>query len=783
MAMTDSSVFFALCAAVICSGLFVATRWPAAVLRARYLVLGLLIGVTCLAASALIRTDPWGFRLVIDPSTELLLPANDPGRAAYEASVRDFGDDQIFAIAMESEDAFGATHLEALQRVTNAISTLPGVQRVQSLTDVYSFRFNAEEDWVEVKPFIDDIPEDPVKRQELKARALTDPLYRRTLVSDDGGTVAINVSFRKMTDREFIESGLDAKIVSIVEAETLEGRRFFVAGRPHVKAHVYEHMVRDLRRLIPAALIVISVVLALALRSLRGVLLPIATVLMATLWTFGAIAYLERPLTILTTLLAPTLIAIGATYGVHVMVRYAEAKAQEPDSYTAALRCLEGLRRPMLIAGITTAVGFGALQLTDVPAVFELGAFSVLGIGSLTLISLVGLPAALAVLPGRRSMRPPQTGRGLDAWLAALARMSSRRPGLVIALWGGATLLAALAIPRIVIDTDYLSFFSEDAPVRKDFEAVNRLLSGAIPVYVTLTGAKPGEFRDPDLVRVVWDLQHRLEALPEVSRALSFVDTLARLNRAMAGDDPAQERVPDSRGGVTELLFLFPKGESQRFININHQRANLIVRTGAVGSAAVRNLTQRIEETLAQTDFPASVTPAITGNTILLSRSADGIARAQPRTVGVASLAIFALVTWVLGSWRLGSIAMIPNIVPVVLYFGLLGCGAAPLSLPTSLIGSIALGLAIDATGHYLVRYRDARRAGMDPVAAVEECGVEVGRPIAIASCMLFLGFLTVAMSGFATLQQFGLLSATTMAICFFSDLILLPAVLVRGKI
>jgi hypothetical protein len=126
---------------------------------------------------------------------------------------------------------------------------------------------------------------------------------------------------------------------------------------------------------------------------------------------------------------------------------------------------------------------------------------------------------------------------------------------------------------------------------------------------------------------------------------------------------------------------------------------------------------------------------------------------------------------------------MIPNLIPVLIFYGLLGAGLAPLSLPTSLIGSVALGIAIDDTVHFLVRYRSERRGGASPVQATTACTRLVGRPIAITSLMLCLGFGVICGSRFATLQEFGLLTAATMAVCLLSDLVLLPAVLIRLRI
>jgi predicted RND superfamily exporter protein len=285
------------------------------------------------------------------------------------------------------------------------------------------------------------------------------------------------------------------------------------------------------------------------------------------------------------------------------------------------------------------------------------------------------------------------------------------------------------------------------------------------------------------LLRSVEELERRLAALPGVGRTLSLLDGVRSLNRAIEAGDPAEQRIPDSREAVTELLFMFPKGDLLRFSTIDQSALNVVVRTGQVGSAAMRDLTRRIDAELASGVVPASVEAEVTGHAVLLNRAADGVARSQPRSVALAALAIFVLLAAGLRSLRLGLVAMLPNVVPILIFFGALGLGAAPLSLPTSLIGSVALGIAIDATAHYLVRYRNERRAGASAAEAVARTELGVGRPVAIAAAMLACGFFAVAASEFATLRQFGVLTAFTMITCAATDLLLLPAILVRWRL
>jgi predicted RND superfamily exporter protein len=780
---------FALAAAVlIAGGLFFAARRPAWVITHARAVLGAIALVSLAALLALVRLDPPGLRLSIDPSTEPMLPAHDPGKDAYRAAVRDFGDDEVFVIAMETDGVFTAANLAALREIGDRIALLPEVRDVSSLERVTSFRWVPEQNWVEIRPLIEEIPQDPAELAALRERTVNDGLFRRTLVSDDGRTAAINVSFRKMTDRDFIAADIDGRIGRILDEATREGRRFHVAGRPHLKSQVYHLMLRDLALLLPLAVAGVAGVLVLLLGAWQAVVLPMGAVLVATLWTFGAIALLERPLTILTVILAPNLIAIGSVYGVHVLARFEEELATAPEPPAAALRCLEHVTTPVMISGITTLIGFGALLVTDVPAVFELGAFSMLGIGSVTLLSLTGIPAALALLPARRAIATPlrrvagHLQLRIVRALFACNAFSVRRSRPLMLAWTLLSLVAAVLVLRVHVDTDYLSYFDEQSRVRRDFEAVNRLLAGAVPIYVVIDGDGPGALHEPEALRALERLERRVGELPGVTHATSIVGLVRALNRAVEAGDPAQERIPDTRGGVAELLQLVPKGEVQRLLTTDHARANLVVRTGAVGSEAVIALADALERSLADGALPPPLRGSVTGNALLLSRSADGIASGQLRAVCLAAGSIFLLILAGLRSLPLGVIAMIPNVVPVLLFFGALGAGIAPLSLPTSLIGSVALGIAIDDTVHFIVRYRAERMAGRAPEEASRRAAGSVGTAIIVAGTMLVAGYLIIALSGFATLREFGLLSAGTMLTCLVTDLVLLPALLVRWR-
>lgn len=786
-------------AAALGVGLLAAFGRPALGVRFPRTVLALAGAVTALALAQLLSPQPPFTQVRLDPSSEPLLRRHHRMNEVYREALLSFGSDDIYVVAMETDDAFRREQLEALRRVTDGIRGLPGVRDAESLTNVLSFRWNASEQWAEVSKFIDDIPSDADALADLRRRALANRLYAKTLISADGRTAAVNVSFQPMTDGEFVDLDLDGRIRGLLERETDATRHFFVSGRPHVRSAAHHLMIRDVLTLIPLAIAAGIGVLWLISGSLAASLIPLGSCIVATLWSMAAMTALGIALNLITLVLAPMLICVGGVYGVHVFSRFEDLCLEQASSQDAALACVDYVRSPVLMAGFTTCVGFGALLLTDITAIDQFALFSILGVAAVTLLSLTAVPAALSLLPfeggaaAAKAARPffltrtaysARLTRGLEHTLAAIARLSARHSGAVLATSAALTLLSLAALPRIVVDTDFLSMFLENSDVRRDFERVNALMTGTVPVYVVLRGEPEveGRFREPSALRTVERIGRELEALPAVNTVLSAVDLVSVVNRSLMEGDPAEERIPDSRAGLAEVFFTIPKNALRPFSTPNHASVNLIVRAGELGSAPLRRLEADIRAAAARETLPEGVTLAVTGNAILLNASADSIAGNQATMVVVAALTMFGLISLVFRSPRLGALAMVPNVLPVLLFFGMLGLGAAPLSLSTSMIGCVALGIAVDDTMHFLVGFRRRREAGVPTEEAVRLCVMGVGRPIIVTSVVLIVGFLVITAASFATLREFGALTAVTMGLCLFCDLILLPALLIRAR-
>lgn len=775
----------AACSLALLLGWGLVGRAPHLLFQRRRLLAGLVAGLTLAALAALLQPQTPFVRTRLDASEHTLLQRDDPAAEVYRDAVATFGDDDMTVIVVTAPDVFTVELLIALGQVGDSIRKLPGVRRVESLRHSPDFVYDPHHDMIELGPFLEDVPARPIPLGAAKRRALAHRVFVNTLVAADGTAAALNVFFAPMSDGEYVELGLDAAILNTLAPLRGDGREVFVTGRKHVKAETHALMVHDLSLLIPIAVLVGAAVAWLLTGRFRNAAIPVGSSLLATLWVFALLAVLDRPLNLITLVLGPTLICVGSVYGVHVLARFDELLNELGDRRAAALECLRSARLPVSIAAATTVAGFGSLGLSSTPAIVELGLLCALGVAMVALLALCSTTLLLGGAPATEAgpLPTPSEAGVLPRALARLASTCVERPSPILAFWAATAVVAVLALPWIVIDTDYLTFFKPSSRIRRDFDEVGRHLSGALPLFVTVDGGEAAAFREPEMLRKVEELQTRFQALAGVDRVVSAIDFVALVNQAFEQGNTEEIRIPDTTGELSEVLFMIPKTELHRYASSDHRRLNLVVRSSLSGSAAIRDLQLRLRQAVDEVGLPASMRVEITGNTILVNRAADAVAGNQLRTVAVATVMIFLLISLGLGSLRLGLLALLPNLLPVLLFFGVLGCGVATLSLPTSLIGCIALGISVDDTAHFLVAYRRRRQRGASPEQAAAETIRVLGQPIVTTSMMLISGFAVLGFSGFATLQEFGYLTGLTMLLCLGADLSLLPALLVRAKI
>jgi hypothetical protein len=736
--------------------------------------------------------------LRVESALENVLPAGDPAIAYYDQVRATFGSDNVAVIGIKADDILDGSTLLKIKRVTEAVGRIDGVEAAISITNAP----DPVEDVALPPRLLTRIPPTPDDVAALKAKFERWPIYRKNLVADDYRGAAITVFLTALTQSQYTALGIDEKIMKVLAAEG-GPERFYYTGASHLEEEALRLMRRDLFFFTPIAFVGVVAVLCFAFGTARGVGLPLASVILALVWTLGIMALAGKDLTIGTFVLPALILVIGSAVTMHIMAAYYE-QASAPESAGAQGSIVErAMRRvwlPTVVSTLTTAAGFASLTVNRIPAIRELGFFAVVGMTALLGATLTFLPATLELLGvGHRGARKAARLVPLARFLTRVGERAydSRR-----AILAGAAVLfvvAAIGGMRIQVDSDILAYFERDSEVRRATEIINREIVGTSPFFLVIEGKRPGQLREWATLRHIKGLQGFLATLPGVTSSVSIVDWLevleSGLSKPAAGDltvTPEGEIVPaeppmsfwekpQNLDGLLKQVDLSPK-TFERMITPDFSKTNVIVRTNLTGSRPIEETLAQIRAYVAER-FPAELRVRPTGTLVLFTGTSSYIVSGQVQSLTLACAAIFIVMALMFLSVKVGWLAVVPNLLSIAFFFGILGWAGVILNLGTSLIAAIALGLAVNATIFYMARLNLELKHEIDQRQAVVRALRAVGRPMAYTTLGLCLGFLILGCSSFVPVKQFGILSGITLACALVANVVVLPALLATTKI
>jgi len=732
-------------------------------------------------ALALLVTAALGFYAKdyeIDPSMENLLAEGDPDREYYAEVERLFGSEEVTMIGVFGDDVFSPATLAKIDRLTRALAELEGVREVVSLTTVQSVE--SDDEGLHVGRLIRELPQTAEQADAIRERAMANPLYIRNIVAPDGRATGITVVYELMSDQEFEESGLEHRVRELVAAAG-GPETFAVTGVPTIKVHGGHYMEQDIATFTPLAVGLIVLVLIWAFRTVRGVLVPLAAVLVGVVWTVGVMVLAGSSINMGTLVLPPLLITIGIAYSIHVVSEYYLEVAPGRSPREIMQHALSRVGTPVAVCAFTTIIGFAPFALSPIRAIWDFGVYSIFGTVATVIASLSVVPAILVLLPSPRRMPPNQDENSwLTGVLVGLGRWAIGHRRLVFTGTLIACLLCIWGISRIQVVTDYLAFFSPKSEVRTDNALIAERLAGTQPIYVVIDGDSPRAITKLPALKAIKQLQDFLEQQHGVDTSMSLLDYLGLLRKAL--DAGPADSLPETQEEVDQLLLFANPEDLKSVINSDQSRANILLRTTLSGSTEVGAFVDSIQK-FAEANFPPGLSVHPTGSVVLLNRTADMLAWGQITGLWQVVVVLFVTLSVMFLSMRIGLISLVPNLVPIVLLFGIMGWSGISLNISTSMIASLALGIAIDDTTHFLSTFNSEMHRTGDQEAAVLHTMRTVGQPMVFTSIALAAGFLIVCLSNFQPVKHFGFLSSVTIGIGLIVELFISPALVTAVKI
>jgi predicted RND superfamily exporter protein/CRP-like cAMP-binding protein len=731
-------------------------------------VLGCLLLVSLLAGSQLPRLE-------IHISPESLTIEGDPAKEFYEQSIATFGSDSITVLFLRDQNLFSPQNLEAVGSAVAALEQLPFVSRTQSLFSMPHLR--VENDFVIVKPFLEEIPQTAEAAAEIVAAAAKSPFVPGNLLSEDGTSMAVNLYLDNMEDRPpGYETEVAQQIEAIVEPLSRRLESAFQVGLPYIRTHIRERIEQDQRTIMPLAVGVLLLTLALTLRRLNGAIIPLLTSGLSVLWTLGLMAGLGIPLNVMTAVVPVLLIVIGSTEDIHLI---AEFYAGVRTGYLRR-RALHYMIRRMglavLLTFFTSFMGFLSIATSPIELVREFGLVASLGLAINFSITALLVPAYLRVFGDRF---PTVDGELLripgSHFVPILIRAALSKRRVLIAATMGVAAVALFFAAQIRVNNNVLNYFEPDSEVMQRVDTVHRNLAGLETFSIVVDGHIDGTFEKVRYLEEVRKLQRFLSRHPAFDFNVSFADYLALLNSV--ANDTGEPELPVEDEVIRELLLFVKHRSVAEYVSPDFSRTSIVVR---------HNIASSYELSQALTDMKAFVAAnidhdldvRITGESILANNAADQMVEGQARSLLLMLLVIFAVIGLLFFNAKAGLLAIVPNLFLIVVLFGVMGYAAIPLDTGTAMIAAIALGVCVDHTMHFMVRYNRNLKELNDETEAIVSTIRDEATPITAASVALAAGLGTLSLSSFTPVIHFGILSAMVMLLAFYANFFITPIML-----
>ena len=807
------------------------------VIRFRFLVIGLVLGSTALAALPLQS-------LRFEGDVEANFPANDPVLDYNEVVEERFGIRDLIMVGVlnnnpDENGVFNPRTLGIVKEFSEKIALLPGIKAVRD-EDVASVatmdNITGTADGMDVDPFMEAVPHAPHALEALRQALFANAMFVNWVVSRDGTGLLI---MAKMEPSEgTLESSARRMAVYTTIRDMVQNKKaagvpefFHIAGRGALEVNFEEEGRRDMQTFLPLILVVIVTTLYCTYRSLRGVLLPLAVVVVAVIWTLGIMAAVGIPMFFVTSMMPVVLMAVGVADGIHILSRYYDELLEHPDtsSSEAVIVAMREMWQPVILTSLTTAAGFLSFLTAAMVPVRYFGVFTGVGILAAMVFSLTMLPAMLSLLSPTvsRGLRRQMSRSGdlaATGWAASLlsrlGRGVARRP---LTVWVPTALVAGLCLlgaQRIMVDASVIRMFDSLHELRVGDTVLREKFQGTVPIYVAIEGHEPDLLKDPVLLDQLDRLQATVEQDPHVGGSLSLAEYIRRMNRVMNEDRPEMEVVPTSQDLVAQYLLLYSfSGDPDDFdeiVDYDYQHANVAVYLRSDRTQDVERVVQTIRDFAVQefghsgdTDVAAHDPPTvrfgrwlagieptvigwetnsgfrigIAGNGYLLNRMNELVVSGQLTSLVTSLGAVFVLTALMFRSWVAGLINVIPISLVMIFSFGLLGLLNIPLEVGKSLTASMVIGIGIDYTIHFLNKYRIKVQDGLtNPEQITAATMATSGKAIFFNAVVVIGGFMVFLTSSFRPNFYLGAMLSLNMGACLIVSMTVLPAILNRFK-
>ena len=816
-------------------------------------------------------------RIKLDASADSLMLQGDPSLEIYrEISARYAAEDFLLITWQPPGELLGQASLQPLRAMADELRALEGVSSVVTIWDV---------PLLESPPVsLSDITgSDPLPSLEqpgidlelVQAELTSSPIYADLLASREGTVTAVQINltrderyFDLLASRESLrikrsrerlsqeerrelrqaEQAFKAHTAVALEAQSKlveevravadryrEHASLFVGGVPMIAADMVSFVRSDLLAFGSAILGIMLVVLAIIFKRVRWVVIPLVTCSATVVVMLGLLGALDWRMTVISSNFVAVLLIITLAICIHLVVRYRELHAQEPDGdlFVRVSRTVQLMAVPCFYTGITTVVAFVSLVVSGIQPVIDFGWMMTVGIAIALLLSFIIVPCLMLVWPDRRPHHHAGADPTITAWFA---KVTDRRGNSILLVTVGVVLLIGVGVSRLEVENRFIDYFHESTEIYQGMELLDSKLGGTIPLDIVLTppdlgaplpGLEPATpagqaapvaeddpfFDGDDLGGDEWaddfdsdfdsfstpgeeDFQpsywFSLEGMRELDAVHNYVDSLPETGKVLSLSTifaVVKNLLGEDIGGVELALVQKSLPEDIKgmmvspYFSEESEQARITVRVMETSKSLRRDqfLTDLRAHLVGELGFDEEQVQ-FTGMLVLYNNVLQSLFKSQILTLGVVFLAILVMFLLLFRSLTLAFIALAPNVLAAGLVLGVMGLIGIPLDIMTITIAAIVVGIGVDDCIHYVHRYLREFPVDRNYRAAMHRCHSSIGRAMYYTTLTVVIGFTTLTLSNFNPSIYFGLLTVLAMVAAVLGALLLLPQLIILFK-
>ena len=726
-------------------------------------------------ASVIVLTLFFGYQtrfISINSDIVSSLPDDDPAALLFKNIGNQFGGNEMGMIVLESDNVFKNDLLKHVKQITDSLKITHGVSTVTSLTNILDIK--STEEGIEIGKLVDDynLPESQSQLDSLKSYVFSKEMYKGAIVSEDGTATVIMFTLLPDADKQAVAKEIKEKTEALNLPEII-----YFGGLPFMVNDVSDLIISDIVWLLPIVFIVIALILYFSFKSLRGVLMPLLTAGIAVIWTIGIMVTAGHELTIILNIVPIILLAVGSAYTIHVINSFNVSKTT--DINQTIIKALGYVIIPVVLAAVTTAIGFVSFVLgAYLTMIRDFGIFTAIGVMVSLILAIFFVPALTSVFSKNDNKKTADLTEKKTILshviLQPLSNLLFKHPKYIFSIWGILMVISIVGMFLIKTSTNMADYFKKDNPTRISEDLMQKKFGGSFPVFVVFDG----DVQSPEVLKTMIKTEQFMKQDPNISITQSVADLIEQMNDAMLEG----KKIPDDRTKIEQLWFLLDGQDVMpQLVSEDLDRGIIQSKFASVENKEIEAFTKKMQQFIEE-NSNENCKIELTGMPSVYVRLNDSLIKSQFSSLLIALVLVVLIVGLIFRSFSKGIYATIPISATILVLFGFMGFTGIPLDIATVLVGSIALGIGIDYSIHFISGFNAHLKENGDAEKAIEKTLLSSGKAIIINVTSVAAGFLVLLFSQLVPLQNFGLLVAISMFGSGLGSLTLLPVILILAN-